>query len=58
MVKAWLGYINAWDRVMFGTDWPLVNLEEYVEFIKRLVPKKHWDNVFWKNAENIYMGKC
>lgn len=58
MVKAWLGYINAWDRVMFGTDWPLVNLEEYVEFIKRLVPKKYWDNVFWKNAENIYMGKC
>ncbi len=52
-LKTWLGYIDC-QRLMFGTDWPLVNLEEYIAFISALIPKRHQDAVFYKNAKEIY----
>ncbi|MPM55038.1 hypothetical protein SDC9_101823 [bioreactor metagenome] len=39
---------------MFGTDWPLANLEEYVCFVKHFVAEKHWEPVFYDNAKRIY----
>ena len=39
---------------MFGTDWPIVNLGEYIGFIRRLVPEAHWEPVFFDNANRIY----
>ena len=39
---------------MFGTDWPLANLEDYITFTKDIIPEKHWDAVFFENAKRIY----
>ena len=39
---------------MFGTDWPLVNLKEYIEFIAAVIPEKHQEQVFYRNAAEIY----
>lgn len=52
-LRTWLGYFNYRD-VMFGTDWPLVNLEEYIDFIARVVPEKYHESVFYGNAARIY----
>ena len=46
--------VNNWDKFMFGTDWPIVNLGEYIEFFKRIVPEKNWDEVFFENANRVY----
>ena len=54
LLKAWLAAGGAWDRIMFGTDWPIINYEEYIGFIKALVPEKHWEDVFFNNANRIY----
>lgn len=54
LFKTWLAAIGDWDRIMYGTDWPIVNLGEYIEFVERLVPEKHWDKVFFENASRIY----
>ena len=54
LLRGWLSYVGCWDRVMFGTDWPIVNLEEYIRYIQRLVPRAHWQNVFFDNANQIY----
>ena len=54
LLETWLKAINSWDRLMYGTDWPIVNLGEYIEFIKRLVPEEHWEKVFFHNANRIY----
>jgi len=51
---AWLNYMNDYDRIMFGTDWPLANLENYIDFVKRLIPEKHHKKVFADNARKIY----
>ena len=54
LLTTWLTAIGRWDDLMYGTDWPIVNLEEYIRFIQRLVPEKHWEKVFFSNANRIY----
>ena len=34
LLRTWLTAIQCWDKVMFGTDWPIVNLGEYIGFIR------------------------
>lgn len=54
LLKTWMAAVGDWSRFMYGTDWPIVNLKEYIEFIQRLVPEKHWEKVFFQNANRIY----
>ena len=53
-IKTWLSYMNAYDRLMFGTDWPLANIENYIDFVSKLIPEKHHEKVFASNARRIY----
>ena len=53
-LKGWLEYLDSYDRFMFGTDWPLANLGDYIDFTKEIIPQEHWDDVFYKNAMRIY----
>lgn len=53
-MRTWISYPAAFDRIMYGTDWPLVNMGEYIDFVSRLVPEKYWDDVFYNNANRIY----
>lgn len=53
-LKTWMGYLREYDDIMFGTDWPLANLAEYIEFVSRLVPEKYQEKVFFENANRIY----
>lgn len=50
----WVHYVGCWDRLMFGTDFPIVNYKEYVYFIRRLVPKAQQENVFFNTANYVY----
>lgn len=54
ILKSWLYYFGDYSRIMYGSDWPIVNIGKYIEFIKRIVPEKYHENVFFKNAVNIY----
>ena len=53
-IRTWLSYLGDYDRILYGTDWPLVNLFEYIELVKELIPEKHYDKVFYENAQRIY----
>lgn len=53
-LKGWLEYLDLYDRFMFGTDWPLANLGDYIEFTKILIPESQWKQVFFANANRIY----
>ena len=54
LLKTWITAISPWDKLMYGTDWPIVNLGEYIGFIKGLVPEQHWEKIFFDNANRIY----
>lgn len=50
-LKTWIAYAHCYDKLMFGTDWPLANYGDYIGFTKAVIPEKHWDNVFYRNAK-------
>ena len=47
-------FAEKYDRLVFGTDWPLVPLEAYIKFVKQLIPETHWENVFYNNALRVF----
>ncbi|MTI47382.1 amidohydrolase family protein [Sporosalibacterium faouarense] len=53
-IKRGLVYTDNYFKFMFGTDWPLVQINPYIEFVKKLVPKEFHDYVFYKNAIKIF----
>lgn len=53
-LKIWLESLDDYDRFLYGTDWPLANISNYIEFVKHIIPAKHHDKVFFDNANRIY----
>ena len=49
-----LAYLNAFEKVLFGTDWPLVPLGPYIEFCKKIVPEEAYADVFYNNAIKLF----
>lgn len=47
-------YIDNPEKFMFGSDWPLVNIKDYLEAYKKAIPEKHWQNVFYSNAVKVF----
>lgn len=54
LLQTWLAAAGCWDRLLYGSDWPIVSPEKYVAFIQRLVPPAHWAAVFYDNARRVY----
>ncbi|MGI6404124.1 MAG: amidohydrolase family protein [Oscillospiraceae bacterium] len=53
-LSTWLHYMQCWDRVMYGTDFPLANMEQYIDLIAHLIPSQYHEAVFADNARRIY----
>ena len=53
-LRGWMEYVEDWDKFLFGTDHPAVDVANYVEFIRRLVPEEHHQAVFFQNADRVY----
>lgn len=53
-LRTWIGYLHGYDRLMYGTDWPLVHIDDYIEFTEEIIPEKYLEKVFYDNAKRIY----
>lgn len=49
-----LVYLDNYEKVLFGTDWPLTPIAPYVEFVKDLVPAEAYEDVFYRNALRVF----
>jgi predicted TIM-barrel fold metal-dependent hydrolase len=47
-------YVGDEKKFMFGTDWPLVNMGQYIKVIKRAIPKESWPAVFHDSAVRVF----
>ncbi len=56
-IKTGLVFLDNYKKVLFGSDWPLVDLKSYITFIKQLIPDEHLEDVFYNNALRIYNQK-
>ena len=49
-----LQILDDYDKVLFGTDWPLAPMASYIEFCKKLVPPESYAKVFHDNAAKVF----
>lgn len=50
----WLEYLDDFSKVMYGSDWPLINIPCYVGVIRSLIPEEFREQVFFENACRIF----
>jgi uncharacterized protein len=48
------GYVDDPTKLMFGTDWPLVEIGPYLEAFKRAIPREHWRAILHDNAARVF----
>lgn len=48
------GYVEDPTKLMFGSDWPLVDIAGYAEAYRRAIPREHWQAVFHDNAARVF----
>lgn len=47
-------YCDHYDKLLFGTDWPLAPVEAYIRFVRELIPAEHHEDVFYRTALNVF----
>lgn len=47
-------YTEKPDRILFGTDWPIVPIKPYHDLVQRIVPEQFWPRVFTENARELF----
>ena len=46
--------LDNYDKVLFGTDWPLAPMASYIDFCRELVPPEEYEKVFYGNAAKVF----
>lgn len=52
--RTWFNYLHDYQKLMYGSDWPLVDMKEYIKVIQSIIPKKAYDDVFYHNALKVF----
>jgi hypothetical protein len=50
-------YVGNPSKMLYGSDWPLVNMGQYIDAIKRAIPEEHWKAFFHDNAVSVFRLK-
>lgn len=54
LLRTWLAAANCWDRILYGSDWPIIAPEKAAAFARTLIPQARWEEVFFQNANRVY----
>lgn len=49
-----LVFADSYDKLIFGTDWPLIPIGPYIHFIKNLIPEEFHQQVFYDTALKVF----
>jgi uncharacterized protein len=47
-------YADCYDKMLFGTDWPLAPIDVYIDFVHALIPESFHEDVFYRNAFRVF----
>lgn len=53
-LRMWLNYLDRYDKILYGSDWPLVNVDIYIQVMKRLIPESKHELFFYQNALRVF----
>lgn len=51
-----LEFMSRYDRVVYGSDWPIGPMAAYRRVFEALIPQEHHEQVFHKNAEELFLA--
>ncbi|NJP37230.1 TatD family hydrolase [Alkalicoccus luteus] len=49
-----LAFADSYDKLLFGSDWPLIPIKPYISFIQSMIPEEHHEKVFYQNALKVF----
>ncbi|MGN7312169.1 amidohydrolase family protein [Alkalicoccobacillus gibsonii] len=49
-----LVYCDSYDRLLFGTDWPLVQVKPYMEWLADMIPEAFHEDFFYHTATKVF----
>lgn len=49
-----LEFADSYDKLLFGSDWPLAPVGPYIKFIKNLIPAQHYEDIFYHTALKVF----
>jgi len=52
-IQSALEYCN-FERVIYGSDWPLAPMRGYLEAMRSIIPKEHREKIFYQNAIDAF----
>ncbi|RLQ96138.1 amidohydrolase family protein [Falsibacillus albus] len=53
-LKHALTFTDNYKKFLFGTDWPLVPVQPYIEFVKDIIPEEYHEDVFYHTAVKVF----
>lgn len=53
-IRMWTRYLGRYDKILYGSDWPLVNQADYQELMATVVPSVHHQAFFYDNARAVF----
>ncbi|MBE5781196.1 MAG: hypothetical protein E7328_05180 [Clostridiales bacterium] len=53
-LRTWMAYLDAYEKLMYGTDWPLADMQSYLRLMQSIVPEQHHKAVFYENALRVF----
>ncbi len=52
--RMWMKALGDFSKFLYGSDWPLVHMADYIALMMRVVPSAHHDKVFYENALGVF----
>ncbi len=53
-IQTWLACLGDYSKLLYGSDWPLVRMQDYIALISHIIPPKHHEAVFYHNALSVF----
>lgn len=53
-LRMWIDYLSDDSKIMYGSDWPLVNIPAYIALLRRVVPERAHEAFFSANACRVF----
>ena len=47
-------YVDNAEKFLYGTDWPLVHMKDYLGFMRKVVPSMDRSRIFYSNAKELF----
>lgn len=49
-----LEYVENPNKFLYGSDWPFVKMFDYISLIKKIIPQKYHQRVFYSNSKKLF----